>query len=293
MSEIHYIDRESNQLKKESVPAEGIMNWLYGAVLGKATLHLLMKRKFVSAIGGWFMNSKRSQKRIGPFIEKYGIDMSDYTPSKAEDFKHFNDFFYRKVKKEKRPIGNGVVSPADGKTLAFQALADVPSFFIKGSEFSLTSFLKDSNLVQKYEGGSMVIIRLAPTDYHRFHFPQEGQASTSTIIKGHYFSVSPIALRKSLRIFCENQREHCTLTTKEHGDILIVEVGATMVGSIIQTYEANSEVKKGDEKGYFAFGGSTLVLLFEKGKVQLDEDLIKNTQNNMETQLKMGDRIGI
>ncbi|HYQ56234.1 MAG TPA: phosphatidylserine decarboxylase, partial [Draconibacterium sp.] len=139
--------------------------------------------------------------------------------------------------------------------------------------------------------GEMAIVRLAPPDYHRFHFPASGTASKSIKINGHYFSVSPLALQKSLEIFCENKREYCTLSTEEYGDILIVDVGATMVGSIIQTYEANTQVKKGDEKGYFAFGGSTLVLLFEKGKITFDADLVENTKKGMETTVKVGENI--
>ena len=137
----------------------------------------------------------------------------------------------------------------------------------------------------------MAIIRLAPADYHRYHFPASGIASASVPVKGHYFSVSPLALKGSLKILCENYREFCTLSTADYGDILITDVGATMVGSITQTYKAETEVKKGDEKGYFSFGGSTLVLLFEKDKVVFDKDLILNTKNRFETSVKMGENI--
>lgn len=292
MSDINYIDRKTGKEKTESVPAEGIMNWLYGSAFGKAALNLLIKRKIVSAVGGWYMNSRSSRKRIKAFITNYKIDMSDYVPSDASKFKHFNDFFYRKINPKKRPIGEDVVSPADGKTLAFQRISDTTKFFIKGSEFDLKRFLGTDERAKKYQGGSMLIIRLAPTDYHRYHFPAKGMASSTELIKGHLYSVSPIALRQSLEIFCQNKRSISTLSTESFGDILISEVGATMVGSILQTYEANREVASGSEKGYFAFGGSTVVLLFEKGNIQFSEDLIKNTENGMETQVLMGQTIG-
>ncbi len=291
MSEIKYIDRSTNKVCIESVPAEGIMQWLYASPVGKATLNLLIKRKVVSAIGGWFMNSNASKKRIQNFIADYKIEMSDYIETDASKFKHFNDFFYRKVNPAKRPIGTGVVSPADGKTLAFQEVSDQSNFFVKGSEFNLKRFLGTDELAKKYDGGAMLIIRLAPTDYHRYHFPAKGTPSTTEIINGHYYSVSPIALQKSLEIFCENKRSVSTLSTKSYGDILISEVGATMVGSIFQTYKADSIVESGSEKGYFAFGGSTVVLLFEKGKIKFSEDLIKNTSNGLETQVLMGQTI--
>jgi phosphatidylserine decarboxylase len=146
-------------------------------------------------------------------------------------------------------------------------------------------------LAKKYKDGAMAIVRLAPADYHRFHFPASGKVSASKAINGHYFSVSPLALQRSLKIFCENYREYCILESPTFGDILISDVGATMVGSIIQTYKANSEIEKGDEKGYFAFGGSTLVLLFEKGKADFDADLTSNTKKGFETTIRMGEQI--
>lgn len=292
VDEIKYIDRLSGKELIESVPAGGTMKWLYGSVFGKAALNLLVKRKLVSSLGGWYMNRKSSKKRIKPFIEEYKIEMSDYLQSDPSKFKHFNDFFYRKIDPEKRPIGQGVVSPADGKTLAFQNISDQTRFFIKGSEFDLQRFLGNKVLADRFEGGSMVIIRLAPTDYHRFHFPADGLAGDTHMINGYYYSVSPIALQQNLKIFCQNKRTHSVLSTTKYGKILMSEVGATMVGSILQTYKANHDVKVGQEKGYFAFGGSTVVLLFEQGKIRLSEDLIKNTELGFETQVLMGQTIG-
>nr|WP_321358844.1 phosphatidylserine decarboxylase [uncultured Draconibacterium sp.] len=291
METIKYIERASGEIKTESVPGEGMLKWLYSSATGKAALNLLVKRKIVSAIGGRYMDSKRSAKRIPQFVNEHNINLEECEFSDIQHYKTFNEFFYRKLKPDVRPLEEGVVSPADGKILAFQSKNDISSFFVKGSEFNLQTFLNDEVRAKKYETGAMAIIRLAPVDYHRYHFPASGKASESIKIKGHYFSVSPLALQKSLRIFCENKREHCTLATKEYGDILIVDVGATMVGSIIQTYEANIQVKKGDEKGYFAFGGSTLVLLFEKGKITFDVDLVENTKKGMETTVKVGEKI--
>ena len=104
-------------------------------------------------------------------------------------------------------------------------------------------------------------------------------------------SVNPFALRKKAEIFCLNKREYTTLSNPLFGDVIMAEVGATMVGSIVQTYERSS-VKKGEEKGYFKFGGSTVVLLFEKSKICIDKDLLINTAMGYETAVKMGERIG-
>lgn len=288
MYTINYIDRKSGEILTENVPGKGMLNWLYGSRSGKLALNALFKRKVVSELGGWYMNTRQSAKRIPGFIAEHNIDITEFQD--ADSFKTFNHFFYRKLKKGVRPIEENLVSPADGKILVFPALKDVSTFFIKGSEFTLERFLQNPELTRKYADGSMAIVRLAPADYHRYHFPASGIASESVKIKGHYYSVSPLALRGSLEIFCENKREYCTLVTKEYGDILIMDVGATMVGSIFETYSPG-QVEKGNEKGYFAFGGSTLVLLFEKSKIRFDEDLLINTQKGMETSIRVGEDI--
>lgn len=291
METINYIDRASGETKTEIVPSEGMLKWLYSSASGKVALHLLFKRKVISSLGGWYMNTKFSAKRIPDFVKEHNINIAECQISDISNFPTFNQFFYRKLKPEARPIGKDIVSPADGKILVFQSINEVPEFFVKGSEFTIESFLQDQELAAKYKDGAMAIIRLAPADYHRFHFPASGKVSASKAIKGHYYSVSPLALQRSLEIFCENYREFCIQETTEYGNVLISDVGATMVGSIIQTYPANTSVNKGNEKGYFAFGGSTLVLLFEKGKITFDEDLLSNTRNGLETYIKMGENI--
>ena len=287
---IKYLDRQGKE-RIEATPGAGFLNFLYGGVLGKLGLWILVKRKFFSAAFGKYMSSSMSKSKIQPFIEQYEMDMSPYIIPE-DGFQHFNDFFYRKIKPEFRPIGEGLVSPADGRVLAFQEISDTQKFFIKGSEFNLTSFLQNDELAAKYHGGSMVIVRLAPVDYHRYHFPATGKVGSDTIIKGSYYSVSPLALQKNLRIFLENQRAFCIQETEDFGSVLIMDVGATLTGSIINTYQPNSFVEIGDEKGHFAFGGSTTVLLLEKGKVRLSDDILENTQAGFETYLKMGETIG-
>lgn len=289
---IEYIDRQTGNILNEDTPANGIMNFLYGNnPMGKLSLNSLFKRKFLSSLGGKYMNSKASLKKVKPFIDKYNIEMDHFIVPK-NGFKHFNDFFYRKVKTDKRPIQQGVISPADGRVLAFQNIKDTTNFFIKGSQFDLTKFLNNKALASKYNNGSMFIVRLAPVDYHRYHFPVSGKVSDNTKIKGDYYSVSPVALKKSLAIFLQNKREYCTVATEDNGEVLIMDVGATMTGSIIQTHKPNTIIDKGLEKGYFAFGGSTLVLLFEPNTIKFSKDLLTNTKNGYETFLKMGETIG-
>lgn len=290
MKAISYIDRKDGRVKTEKVPGEKMLRWLYHTYAGKLTLDLMLKRKFVSVWAGRYMDSRRSVKRIERFVEEQGIDLHEFQPNSISEFITFNQFFYRKLKPEARKIGEHIVSPADGKILVFPKIDDVASFFVKSYDFTLSSFLQNKTLAKKYSGGSMAIVRLAPADYHRFHFPVEGKASASKKINGFYFSVSPLALKNGLRIFCENQREYCTLSTSKYGNVLLAEVGAAMVGSIIQTFKPGN-VQKGQEKGYFSFGGSSLVLLFEKNRIEFDKDLIANTQKGMETAIFMGENI--
>lgn len=292
MQQIKYIDRKTNDIIHENPPGEGLLKFLYHSSLGQLSLNLLVKRKLISALYGRMMSSRNSQKKIQPFIDEYKIDMSEALEA-TSTFKSFNEFFYRKLKPEARTIGEGLVSPADGKILAFENVSDLHSFFVKGNKFTLKDFLKEDGLAAQYENSSLIIVRLAPTDYHRFHFPYSGTVSKSHKISGRYFSVSPLAITNNFaKVFCENKRTYTILRSKDKGDLLISPVGATMVGSIIDTYQPNTHINKGDEMGYFAFGGSTVVMLVDKHKLKLDDDLLTNTRNGMETSVLMGEKIG-
>jgi phosphatidylserine decarboxylase len=287
---IKYYERESGNLKTEKVAGEKWLLWLYYNPVGEATLWVLAKRKLVSAVYGKMMDRVSSVKKIDPFIEDFDIDMSI---AREQEFKSFNDFFIRELKDDARPVDartNIVVSPADGKILAYADISN-SDFIIKGKRFDLSSFLDNPDLAQKYYVGSLLIIRLAPVDYHRFHFPVSGLLSQTKMIEGDYYSVNPFALRKKAEILCLNKREYTIISNPTFGDIVMAEVGATMVGSIEQTFKGDY-VKKGEEKGYFKFGGSTVVLIFENSRISIDEDLLANTSKGYETTIKMGERIG-
>lgn len=288
MSEIEFIDRKTGERKTELVPGKGTLKLLYGTPLGKLILWSLFKRKMLTAVVGRVMNTPFSCRYIKGFAQKNNINLAE---AKDVEFKSFNDFFYRKLKHGTRSIDDGVVSPADGKILVFPRISDSRKFFVKGAEFNLADFLKDDELAKKYNDGAMAIIRLAPCDYHRFHFPIGGITSENRQIKGAYYSVSPLALRKSLRVFVENKREYSIIKNDTCGDVLYCEVGATMVGSICQTYNPGDKVEKGEEKGYFKFGGSTVVLLFEPNKIRFNQDLVQNSAKGLETTVLVGEQI--
>ena len=290
--QIKFINRKTGETQIETPPGEGFLKLLYNNPFGKMALLPFVKRKFLSEWYGRKMNKPSSTKKIKQFVADLNIDMSEANKS-IDEFSSFNDFFYRTLKPEARPIESDFISPGDGKLLAFENVADVHNFFVKGRKFTLKEFLNSDELAKKYQNASLLILRLAPNDYHRYHFPYDGTPTSSTKIKGDYLSVSPYALAGNFtKVFCENKREYCILKTEEKGDILLAPVGATMVGSIFESFTPNEPLKKGDEMGYFAFGGSTIVMLVDKDKITIDKDILENTKNKIETFVKMGEKIG-
>ena len=290
---IHYVERNGSEIKTEAVYKQKWIQWLYNDPFGGIALHGLAKRKFVSEYYGRKMNNPESVSLIDPFVRQYDIPMYQYI---AKDYTSFNDFFTRKIKPQFRPVNpdsNIVVSPADGKLLAFTKISSDNTFFMKGLNFNLGEFLGSETLANEFLGGTMFIVRLAPVDYHRYHFPYAGTPDKAELIDGTYLSVSPLALRKIARIFVQNKREISLITTNEGWRYAYIDVGATMVGGIEQTYTPGQFVDKGDEKGYFYFGGSTVVLLFPENTVRPDKELIRRSLEKMEVKVKMGERIGV
>ena len=289
-----YKERNSEKIFEEKIAGGYWLRWLYSNPLGKLSLETMAKRKFLSDLSGKLMKGKRSKKKILPFVKKFNIPIYEIEQN-IEDFKTFNDFFIRKLKKDARKINdndNVVISPGDGKMLVYQDISNYQNFNVKGYKYSFKDFLRNSDWFEKYKDGSMAILRLCPTDYHRYHFPVEGIPTPIKKLKGDYYSVSPIALRKKIEIFCRNKREFTEIKSKYFGTVLMVDVGATFIGSIVQTYMPNINYKKGDEKGYFEFGGSSVVVIFKKGVIEFDKDLLDNTHQGYETLMKLGNSIG-
>ena len=210
-------------------------------------------------------------------------------------FSSFNDFFIRQLKKEARPIApdpSTAIIPADGRYYFYQEIHLSQGFVIKDKKFDLAALLQSESLAAAYREGSMLIARLCPSDYHRFHFPCDGQPTSSELINGWLYSVNPVAIKKNLDIFTQNKRTLCTIQSPLFGPVLYLEVGATCVGSIQQTYPVDQNCLKGMEKGYFEFGGSCLILLFVKGSIQFDADLIQATKAGLEIRCLMGQSMG-
>lgn len=293
--DIYYIDRKTGKKEKEIVAGDKFLKWMYSTVTGESILELLVRKKIFSSLYGKLQDLSFSRRKIPSFVNHLNIKMDEAEIEDVFQYRNFNDFFARKLKEEARPIAqedHTLISPADGRVFAYEKIHMDEIIQVKGSTYKLEELFQDKKLASQYHGGICVVLRLCPSDYHRFHFPDGGRVVYSRKINGNYYSVNPMALNKVARIYCENKREITLFNSNNFGQITMIEVGATCVGSIIQTYEEGREVKKGEEKGYFKFGGSTVILFLEKDMVEIDEDLIKNTMIGLETKVNMGERIG-
>lgn len=290
---IRYFNRHTGKTETEQIYGEASLRWIYGSPLGKLSLHALVKRHLFSKWYGARMSAPGSASRIAPFIGRYGLDPDEFADPPAS-FRSFNEFFHRKLKPSARPIADApIVFPADGRHLGFPDISEIGSFFVKGQTFDLPALLGDQQLAEEYARGSLVLSRLCPVDYHRFHFPAAGIPSETRTIPGPLFSVSPIALAKNLSYLWTNERTLTRLETEGFGTILILEIGATCVGSINQTYIPGKPVAKGAEKGYFAFGGSSTITVFAPGKVKLSSDLLEHSAKQTELYARIGSAMGM
>lgn len=299
MKNIIYIDRQTGRQEIEKVYGWKSLQILYGGnffsrILSSALLPLVSRFPFFSAVYGTFQKSPRSVKKIVPFIKEFGVNTDEFLEP-ISSFRSFNDFFIRRLKPEARPLDMDpevVVIPADGRYYFYQEIDEFFEFNVKGERFSLLSLLGDPELAEYYVGGSMLIARLCPHDYHRFHFPCDCLPGESRLINGWLYSVNPIALRKNIAILSQNKRRVCELQTERFGKVAYIEIGATCVGTICETYIPNTYQRKGAEKGYFEFGASSLILLFAKGAVKFDEELLAATKKGLEVRCLLGQRMG-
>lgn len=292
---IQIYNRKTKSYEEELIAGKKYIEWTYESPIGKNITELIAKRKFFSKFYGMYCDTKFSSKKIKAFVDEFHINMNQ-SEKDISQFKSFNDFFIRKLNDTARPIDNNpniLISPGDGRLTAYENIDLNNLVQIKGMTYSLKELINNNSIAEKYNNGICLILRLCPTDYHRFHFVDSGIPIQTTHIKGNYYSVNPIALKSIPKLFCENKREWSILHSDNFGDVLTIEVGATCVGSIIQTYTPNKPVKKGEEKGYFKFGGSTTILFFEKDKIKIDSDILEQSKLGFECKVNLGEHIGI
>ena len=290
---VKYVDRKTGETITESVMGDGALKFAYETLLGRTLWPVLFGSKAISALMGAYYDSKWSKAAVKGLTALPGC-MWEEAEKPVEEYASFNEFFTRKLKAGARPVGEGVVSPADGRLRLYLGADINTPFPLKGATKALKYVIPNSQFTS--EKLDVCVIRLAPVDYHRFHFPCDctvGSARRADraprVIPGKYHSVNPIALIKYPDVYADNERQIMEYGTA-FGKMWLVDVGAFGVGTIVQTA---AEGKKGEEKGYFKFGGSTVIMITEAGKLKFDEDLVKNSNNNLETRVLCGERIAI
>ncbi|MDZ4675984.1 MAG: phosphatidylserine decarboxylase [Oligoflexia bacterium] len=289
--EIKFWNREQGRLETEQVYGDQIVRWLYETSYGQKIAERFLTRKIISKAYGFYQDSRLSQKAIAPFIQNFKIKMSEY---ENEHFKTFNDFFIRRFKPNVRPFAKSSSMPAfaEARYLAFEKIIADQKYPVKGDHLSAQALLDSEKLAEPFIGGPLLIARLCPVDYHRFHYPDDGTTNKTYRIEGTLHSVNPLALKYKSDIFCTNERHISILETTNFGKLAYIEVGAMAVGKIIQTHPSDQPYKRGDEKGYFLFGASTVILMGEPGRWKPDGDIIEQSKQNRESFIKLGSQIG-
>lgn len=280
-------DRQGNLISANE-NQDKVLEMLYRTAAGRQILKILTMPE-VSKIGATLLDSRLSVPFIKGFIRKNHIDMNEY---EEDTYQSYNHFFTRHIKEGKRPFASNpqvLCAPCDSK-LTVHSISPEGGFHIKHTIYTMDSLVRSKKLARHYYGGLLCIFRLTVDDYHHYAYVDSGKKTRNFHIPGVLHTVNPIA-NDVYPIYTENTREFSVLQSENFGNILMMEVGALMVGKIVNHHEETT-VERGLEKGFFEFGGSTVVLAFEPGKVQLDTDILTNSQKGFETKVKMGERIG-
>eukprot|EP00741_Cyanophora_paradoxa_P022750 tig00021504_g21972.t1 len=298
---IMVLERKTGQLLEEKIPAYVRIPLLtmYHSKLGRSAVEGTKVRETLQKMTidyGPKYNDAGSVKYIEDFIKFHDLNVNEMDRPPAE-YATFNEFFYRKLRPGVRPVKDPedaatCVSPADSRVMAFPTVDDATRLWIKGKEFSVGALLGDAGLAAEFEGGSLAIFRLAPQDYHRYHCPVDGTFASCKELPGAYFTVNPIAVRQDVNVYTENRRNIALFESPAFGKVAYVIIGATCVGSIVLTKTVGEAVKRGDEIGYFAFGGSTVICVWQKGRIQFDADLLEHSAQPLETLLQVGMSVG-
>lgn len=280
-------DRKGNLTKNDSFQ-DRLLETIYGSTLGRFLLKPFLHPAF-SKIGGKILDSRLSSLAIAPFIRKNHINMRDY---EKRQYRSYNDFFTRKILPGARKIDDTpehLISPCDCR-LSVYPIDEKCRVKIKHTPYTVKELIKNGSLAEHYQGGYLWLFRLCVDDYHRYIYVDEGVESKRIRIPGVLHTVNPAA-NDVYPIYKENTREYSLLRSKHFGQILTMEVGALLVGKIIN-HPRSSQILRGQEKGHFAFGGSTIVFLTEQGRVIPDPDLILHSNKGIETRIRMGEKVG-
>jgi phosphatidylserine decarboxylase len=285
---IRYWNRRQDRMEQEDVYGDLFVRLLYGNPLGFALADSLLVRKSVSRLYGSLQSSPRSALKVPGFVEKFRIPMEQYEPG---PFASFNDFFIRRFREGLRPFPTDAGSMgafAEARYLAFANTSEPITLPVKGLELDPIGLLGATPGKERFRGGSCLLARLCPVDYHRFHFPDSGRITHFHQEEGKLHSVNPLALQRHPGLLLANERHVSVLSTENFGDIAYVEVGALCVGRIVQSHQLERPFARGAEKGYFLFGASTVVVYGEPGAWIPTDDLLGMSAKGVETLVELG-----
>lgn len=276
------------ELVEEPEVGAGAIRFAYGNPFGRFLAKTILCRKFVSNLYAAWQRSALSKGKVKKFMAQYRISAEDCT---TQDFPNFNAFFTRQRKDYVNLTAeNELPAIADSKLTALPISAGC-RFHIKGVPYTTEELLEDKALAAEYRGGLCLIFRLSPDDYHRYVYPDGGAQEPCRHIPGVLHTVNPIAA--DMKVYRRNARTVQKLHTEHFGDVLQMEVGALLVGKIVNHVEGEAAFSKLQEKGYFAYGGSTVILLLKQGVARIDEDILSCSAQGIETKVRLGERIGV
>lgn len=292
--EIKLFNRYTGKMELEKVYGEGAVRWLYESAAGKA-MGPLVVAPLTSRVYGVVQSSGWSAQKVLPFIQNFGIQMDEFevqSDDVSRPFKSFNDFFIRPFKAGKRPFvtDEKMGAFAEARYFGYESLDHEEKIPVKGQFLASSVVVNSPKWERTFEGGPCLLARLCPVDYHRFHYPDNGKVLDHFRVKGQLHSVNPLALKKRPDIFMRNERVVTIMETEKFGKLAYVEVGAVCVGKIVQSGSLET-FKRGDEKGYFLFGGSTVIVFGEKGKWTPSADILKATKAGHEVYIHLGDAV--
>jgi phosphatidylserine decarboxylase len=285
---IRFWNRKKACSETEDVYGDFFLRWVYETQTGQKLADWVLSKAWLSQVYGAYQSSRLSRAQISPFIEKFRIPMDDFEPG---PFKTFNDFFIRQFKAGVRPFvqdSSKMAAFAEARYFAYEKVASDQGIPVKGKTLAVAGLLGDPQVARAFEGGPLLLARLCPVDYHRFHFPDEGAIVQQYRIHGGLHSVNPVALNYDPEIFVSNERQVSILETRNFGRLAYVEVGALCVGKIIQSHLGEIPFHRGSEKGYFLFGASTVIVLGQPGRWTPDSDLLQQTRLGVETLVELG-----
>lgn len=298
-SNITFWHRAHKQMETETVYGDKFIRFLYQSNLGKQMGGVFANAPF-SKFYGLLQDSPLSHRKVRPFIQKFNIEIDQYEPGSRhavdirDSYATFNEFFIRKFRLGQRPF---VPQPermpafAEARYVGYAGVTPEIRFPVKGKHLTASGLIGNPDVAKPFEGGPLMVARLCPVDYHRYHYPDNGKVIDHFPVHGRYDSVNPLALQLKGDIFIANERYVTLLQTENFGKLAYIEVGAICVGKIVQSHRWNKPFLRGEEKGYFLFGGSTVVVVGEKGAWKPSQDMLDNTAAGRETYVQLGDEV--